>query len=242
MRKRSSQWAWLALLAAGTAWAAARPGDSATQPQNLDQVLAEMNHTAPAFQSVQADITVDNYTAVVQDHSLQKGTTAFRRAKGSMQMVTHLKDATGQPAADLLYENGTLKYYNPAAKQENIFSAGANRSEWDSMLATGFGATGTELGQAWKVSFKGMDPSVKTATGAPTAELVLVSKDPQVQSNFSQVTIWVDLARDISMKQVMLQPDGDSRTATYSNVRYNKPLKDDLFRLNVAPGTQVQRR
>jgi outer membrane lipoprotein-sorting protein len=242
MRKKSRAWAGVALLAAATAWGAGKPADSATQPQNLEQVLTEMDRAAPAFQSVEADISVDNYTAVVQDHSLQKGTTAFRRVNGSMQMVTHLKDASGQPAADLLYENGTLEYYNPTAKQETIFSAGANRGEWDSMLATGFGARGNELRQAWNVTFKGMDETVKTAAGAPTAELVLVSKDPKVQSSFSQVTIWVDLARDISMKQVMLQPDGDSRTATYSNIRYNKPLRDDVFKLNVAPGTQVQRR
>ena len=52
----------------------------------------------------------------------------------------------------------------------------------------------------------------------------------------------MDLTRDISLKQIFLQPDGDSRTVTYSNIRYNKNLDDSLFKLNVAPGTQVQRR
>jgi outer membrane lipoprotein-sorting protein len=78
--------------------------------------------------------------------------------------------------------------------------------------------------------------------GVPTAKLELVSKDSKIRSYFSQVTIWVDLSRDISLKQVMLQPDGDSRTATYSNIRYNQHVPDGLFTLHVEPGTQVTRR
>lgn len=223
---------------AGTAWAAAKPAQNAAAPANLEQVLQQMDASAPRFQSVEANISVDNYTAVVQDHSLQSGTTAFRRVDGSMEMVTHLKDAAGAPAADILYENGKLEYYNPAVRQETIFAAGANKGEYDSLLATGFGATGKEMTSAWTVTFKGME----TVEGTPTARLELVSKDPKVRSYFSLLTIWVDLDRDITLKQVMVQPDGDSRTATYSDIRYNRKLDDSLFRLKVAPGTQVQMR
>lgn len=243
MTKQSWQWALVVAMAAGVAWAAGKPAQNTTaQPANLEQVLSQMDASAPAFKSVEADITVDNYTAVVEDHEMQKGTTAFRQKNGALEMVTHLKDASGNPVADLLYQNGQLAYYNPGAKQETIMSAGANRGEWDGMLATGFGATGKQLSQAWTVRFDGMDKDVPTTGGAPTAKLELVSKDPKIRSNFSQLTIWVDLSRDISLKQMMLQPDGDSRTVTYSNVQFNKPLKDDLFKLDVAPGTQVQRR
>ena len=56
------------------------------------------------------------------------------------------------------------------------------------------------------------------------------------------VTIWVDVSRDISLKQIMYQPDGDTRTVTYSNVRYNAHPDAGLFTLKVASGTQVQRR
>ena len=200
-----------------------------------------MDRSAAQFQSVEAEIAVDLYTAVVQDHEFQKGTTAFRRAGGSMEMATTINKGQ-QGETDLLYKNGQLEYYLPQRKSETIFSAGANRQEWDSLLATGFGATGKELASAWTVKFDGMDASVPTAGGAPTAKLELVSKDARVRNNFSQVTIWVDLSRDISMKQIFLQPDGDSRTVTYSNIRYNKPVNDKLFELKVAAGTQVQRR
>lgn len=237
MSGKRAIWLVAILAMAATAWGAA-PAQKDAAATNLQQVLAQMNASAARFQSVEADISVDNYTAVVQDHALQTGTTAFRKAGGAMEMVTRLKDAEGKPAADLLYENGKLDYYSPATKQETIFSAGANKGEYDSLLATGFGATGTELTSAWTVTFKGME----TIAGTPTARLELVSKDAKVRSYFSLLTIWVDLNRDISLKQVMVQPDGDSRTATYSNIRYNRKVDSSLFRLDIAPGTQVQTR
>lgn len=207
------------------------------QDAALDKVLAQMDASAPKFQSFQADIAVDNYTAVVQDHEMQKGTIAFRRAGSSMEMGMVL-DQGQQGEKDILYKNGQFAMYQPAAKQEIIASAGANRAEYDSFLATGFGASGKELAAAWDITFQGME----AVDGVQTAKLDLVSKQASVRNNFSHITIWVDPARDISLKVIMLQPTGDSRTATYSNIRYNVHPPASLFTLKVAPGTQVQQK
>jgi outer membrane lipoprotein-sorting protein len=51
------------------------------------------------------------------------------------------------------------------------------------------------------------------------------------------VTIWVDPARGVSLKQIFYEPSGDNRTATYQNIRYNQPIKGDVFHIDVAPGT-----
>jgi outer membrane lipoprotein-sorting protein len=207
------------------------------QDANLEKVLAQMDASSAKFQDVQAAITVDNYTAVVQDHETQKGITAFRRVGSSMEMAMVL-DKGQQGERDILYKNGELNYYQPAVKQETVFSAGANRGEYDSLLATGFGASGKELAAAWDITLQGME----IIDGVQTAKLDLVSKQANVRNNFSHVTIWVDPTRDISLKVVMLQPTGDSHTAAYSDIRYNAHLPASLFALKVASGTQVQRR
>lgn len=205
------------------------------QDANLQKVYTQMDASAAKFQDVQADISVDNFTAVVQDHEIQKGSTAFRRAGSSIDMAMTLDK--GQPGErDILYKEGQLAYYQPAAKQETIFSAGANRAEYDSLLATGFGATSKDLIGGWEVTFQGME----AVDGIQTAKLDLVPRLSNIRSNISKLTIWVDLARDISLKQIMTQPDGDSRTVTYSNIRYNAHVSGSLFTLKVASGTQVQ--
>ncbi|HEX4005124.1 MAG TPA: outer membrane lipoprotein-sorting protein [Acidobacteriaceae bacterium] len=221
-----------AIFVAASVCAAGTPAPAA----DLQSVLAQMDASAVRFQDMQADISVDLYTAVVQEHRTQTGNTAFRRADGSMEMVTHILTDNGQPAVtDLLYKNGELDVYQPGVKQETILSAGNNRGEYDSMLATGFGATSKDLNAAWTVTFEGME----SVNGVQAAKLDLVAKDEKVRDNFSHLTIWVDLSRDISLKQAMLQPSGDSRTVTYSNIRYNQHPAAKLFTLHVASGTQV---
>lgn len=212
--------------------ASARPQD-----EKLEDILKQMDASSAKFRDVQAGIAVDNYTAVVQDHQTQKGIIAFRRADGATQMAMALDK--GQPSErDILYRNGELDFYQPEAKQETIIAAGANKAEYDSLLPTGFGASGKDLRAAWDITFEGME----TIDGAQTAKLDLVSKQQNIRNNFSHIIIWVDPTRDISLKVIMLQPSGDSRTATYSNIRYNSHIPGSLFTLKVASGTQIQRR
>ncbi len=232
--------AMLAAIAAG--WAATMAAAHA-QTMNLQEALKQMTVSSAKFQNVKAEIAVENYTAVVQETETQTGMTAFRRTGGGMEMVTHLETSGGQPYADLLYASGKLEYFSPAQKQETVFSAGANSGEANSLLATGFGATGEQLESGWTVTFDGMDRSVPTASGAATAKLELVSKNANIRNNyFSKVTIWVDLSRDISLKQVTEQPDGDKRTVTYSQIQYNTRLPGSLFALKVPSGTQVMQK
>jgi outer membrane lipoprotein-sorting protein len=83
---------------------------------------------------------------------------------------------------------------------------------------------------------------MEVINGTQTAKLDLVPRLANIRNNISKLTIWVDLARDISLKQVMLQPSGDSRTVAYSNIRYNAHPANSLFTLKIANGTQVQHR
>ena len=73
------------------ALALAAPLAAAAQNPNLQVVLSQMDASAPKFQGVQADIAVDLYTEVVQDHEIQKGTTAFRRVGGQLEMATKIE-------------------------------------------------------------------------------------------------------------------------------------------------------
>ena len=54
---------------------------------------------------------------------------------------------------------------------------------------------------------------------------------------FTHVTIWVDPVRGVSLKQIFYEPGGDTRTATYTNIRYNQPVPNDVFKIVPAKGT-----
>ena len=216
--------------ALGLASLLAAPYIASAQNADLQKVLSQMDAAAAKFQSAQADLSADVYTAVVQSHDIQKGTIAFRRAGGSTQMVMHIKTDNDQPALkDVLYKNGELDLYEPGVKQETILSANAN---YERYLSLGFGGSGKQLAADWNIAWQGTE----TIDGVETAKLDLTAKGAP-SDQFTHITIWIDPQRGVSMKQQVFQPGGDYRIASYSNIKLNS-VPESAFTLQIAPGTQ----
>jgi outer membrane lipoprotein-sorting protein len=214
--------------ASGPSWAQTAPSG------DLQKVISQLNSAAEKFVSAQADFVWDQYQVVVQDHDVQAGTIYFERKKGSTRTAAYFKQENGKDARKtMVYDNGEVNFYQPEIKQLTIMRAGANKGQWESFLTLGFGGSGADLEANWNVTLQGTE----TLDGVSVAKLDLVPKGQKVLDMFSHVTIWVDPARGVSLKQIFYEPSGDNRTATYQNIRYNQPIKGDVFHLDVAPGT-----
>ncbi len=205
------------------------------QSPDLEKVLAQMDAASARFQSAQADFAWDQLTAVVQDHDVQKGTIAFRRAGASTEMIAHVLTDEGKPSPkDVLYKNGELDLYQPNIRQETVLSAGANRQQYEEFLTLGFGGSGKDLAAHWNVAYQGSEK----VDGVDTARLDLTSQHPSANDMFTHITIWVDPARAVSVKQQFFQSSGDTRTALYTNIRLNA-APAGLFTLKLPGGTQI---
>jgi outer membrane lipoprotein-sorting protein len=122
------------------------------QDAQLTKVLGQLDAASARFKSAQADFSWDQYTAIVQEHDVQKGTIAFRREGDDVEMVVHVKTENGQPAPkDVLYKGGELDLYQPTIKQETVISAGKDRESFESYATLGFGASGKALAASWNV-------------------------------------------------------------------------------------------
>jgi outer membrane lipoprotein-sorting protein len=209
------------------------------QGADLQKVLSQIDAASQRFQSAQADFTWDQFTAVVQSHEITTGTIAFRRAGGGTEMMADVKTDNGQPAPkDILYKNGELAYYQPTIKQQTIFSAGANRQQYEGFLTLGFGGSGKDLAANWNVNFQGME----SIDGTQTAKLDLTPKQTGGGNQmFTHITIWIDPTRAISLKQVFFQESGDTRTAVYSNIQMNQ-VPASAFVLKVPRDVQTSRK
>jgi outer membrane lipoprotein-sorting protein len=215
-------------------WMVLLPGRVRAQSGDVEQVLTQLNAAATKFASAQADFTWDQFTAAVQDHDLQTGTISFERKKGVTRMNAELKQDNGKPAPkSVLYDGGQVQIYSPSIKQLMVMKAGANRGQWESFLTLGFGGSGDDLKTNWNVSLQGTEK----IDGVSVAKLDLVPKEQKVLDMFAHVTIWVDPSRSVSYKQVFYQPSGDTRTATYTKIRYNVPLPASVFQIKPLPGT-----
>lgn len=207
---------------------------SSSAVPSLNQVIAELNSAAAKFKSAQADFSWNQYQAVVQEHDIQSGTIYFDRRGADTWMAAYVKQEGGASAPkDVVFNGSELQLYQPSIKQLQVFRATGNQME--SYLTLGFGGSGNSLKQNWDVTVLGRE----TMENVPVVKLDLKPKSQNVQNTFTHVTIWVDTARGISLKQVFYQPSGDQSTNTYSNIRYNQPISQDIFHPKIAPGTAV---
>lgn len=195
---------------------------SASHAADLDKVLAQMDAASARFQNAQADFTWDNYTKVVDDHELQTGTIYFERVGGQTQMAALVQQPTRKT---VVYKDATLSYYDPSLDQLNIFAAGKNKAQYESFLTLGFGGSGKDLKAAWQIN----DLGAETIDGVATEKLDLTS-DQAKSANIVHITIWVDPARAVSLKQIFYYTSGDTRTCSFTHIRYNsKSLPKSVF-------------
>ena len=228
----------LSLAATLTLASLAAPLKTPAQNQ-LSTVLSQMDAASARFKSAQADVRYDNYTRVVNDHDIETGSIYIERSgKGEEMGAVFYNVGPGNtpsstPARIVNFDGATLRIYTVGTNQVDLFKAGANQAKYDSFLTLGFGGSGKDLQRSWDIT----DQGPESIDGVKTEKLDLVSKDPSVKNTFTHVTIWIDPARGVSLKQIFYAPNGDNRTATYSNIRLNGSVNRKPY--NIPKGATV---
>ena len=203
--------------------ALALTSSAAIAQSQLNSVLSQMDTASARFKNAQAEVKYDNYTRVVNDHDIETGSIYIERTSSGEQMgavfynVGPDNKPAPAPARLVNFDGPTLRIFTVGTNQVDVFKAGANQAKYDSFLTLGFGGSGKDLARTWNINDQGSD----TVSGVKTEKLDLVSKDDSVKSTFTHVTVWIDPARGVSLKQIFYAPNGDNRTATYSNIRLN---------------------
>ncbi|HEV2618464.1 MAG TPA: outer membrane lipoprotein-sorting protein [Acidobacteriaceae bacterium] len=196
-----------------------------------------MNAASAKFSSAQADLRQELYTKVIRDTEIEIGKAYFLRKNGSIEMgMTFLPpDAPpGTPPAKIVqFKDGKGQMLTTGTGQIDQASAtGKNQAIAETMMTLGFGGTGTDLQKSWMITDQGPDNLTDAGRTISVEKLDLVPKDARISNTYSHVTIWVDLTRDVSLKQTFfIASSGDTRTMIYSNIRLNQPVDVAPFAL-----------
>lgn len=191
------------------------------KPGELDQAIRQMDASSTRFKSAEADFQWDFYERVVKETTTQHGNIYFKKNGSKIEMGAKILP----PAAKYFsYKDGKLALFDPGTKDLKVYATGQNKARDESFLTIGYGGSGADLVKAWTVTYLGIEQISDGSSNVATTKLDLVSKDPDARNMFSHVVIWVDLNRDISLKQQFFTPAGDYKTAIFSNIRYNQSI------------------
>ena len=218
----------------------ANPKPAAPAPQaskaadgvTLDSVLAQMDKTAAEFKTAEAQLEQDQFTKVVNETDVQKGTVFFQRKGNSMEMMVVFKQPQEK---NVLYSGNSLQVYQPKIEQVNKYDLSKHKQEVDTFLTLGFGGKGQDLKKSFDVKLAGPE----TIGGIHTAKLELVPKNAQAKNAANRILLWIDVARGVSVQQQFFEPSGDYRLAKYSDIKLNQNLPGDTFKLKINSKTKV---
>ena len=204
---------------------------------DLQAVLAKLNQAAKSFHSTSADVTFETtQTDPVPDTDVLKGTAYYERSGSNFQMAAHIDTENGKPAPKIYtFSGGVFKLDEINMNQVTTSKQASKFAEY---VMLGFGASGDQLADKWSIT----DLGAETVGGVQTEKLELIAKDPTVRKNLPKVTIWMDLNRAVSMKQIFDEGPGMTRTSTYSNFKINQTLPKDAFTLKTDSKTQYVNR
>ena len=200
---------------------------AAAHGQNLESALNAMDKSASEFRTAQTDFVWDNYTKAVDDHDLQKGFMYVRRQGADLQMAA---DITEPAKKYVLFSGGMVSIYLPKAAQVTEYSAGKNKSDFETFLVLGFGGRGHDLAKSFDVKYAGTEQ----VQGINAAKLELIPKSDRVSKMFNKITMWIDTARGVSVQQLFNTPSGDYRLAKYNNIKLNEKVSNDVFKLKTS--------
>jgi len=200
-------------------------GRTALAADDKERVLRKLDAAATNFHSTSADFQFDAVTKdPIEDTDTQKGTVYYERTGKSFRTAAHIRENNHKPAVKVYsYANGEFKLFEGG--NTNQVTSYSKAGQFESYLMLGFGASGKDLEEKWEIGYLGPE----TLDGVKTEKLELIAKDAAVRKNIAKVTVWMDLDRGISLKQVFDEGPGQYRVCVYFNIKMNQTLPADAF-------------
>ncbi len=202
------------------------------QQTPLQQVLQQMDRTAANFRTTQANFVWSQYTKIVDETDVQKGTVYFRRSGNQVEMAADISDP--EPPKYVLFTDSKVQVYQTKIDQVTEYNTGKDRAAFESFLVLGFGGSGQDMLKSFDVAYGGSEE----VDGINTAKLTLVPKSEKVRNTFDHIWLWIDPARGVSVRQQLFAPGGDYRLASYSAIRLNEKIPDNAFKLKTTGKTK----
>jgi outer membrane lipoprotein-sorting protein len=181
-----------------------------------------MDDTAPKFHAATADLNMDTYEQLLDDHTKELGTLQMQRDGTEVRAIVAFTG--GHDARTLYFQGKTVRVYFPNLKSYKDYQLGSSSQVLNQFLLLGFGSSGKELAANYSIS----DGGSETIENQSATKLILIPKSDQVKQHLTKVFIWIpsDVANPV--QQQFFEPNGNFRKVTYSNIKINPPIEGKL--------------
>ena len=202
---------------------------AAPAADGLADVLNRMDQSAETFQGMTANMTQTDYTAVLNDKTVQTGTVKVKKVRA--KAIGLIDFAEPNPRTVALKE-GEVQVYYPGIKEDQIFDVREYGQQLDQFLLLGFGTSGKDLQNIFDVKLGGSE----TVQGTRTVRLDLFPKSKQARDLMDKVELWIPEGASYPVQEKIYTKSGNYKLIAYSNVKLNPGLTEKDVELSLPPG------
>ncbi len=198
----------------------------------VEQTLAAMDAASASFKAMSAKVQWVSHQGVVNEDNTDRGTIALRRpAPGEMTMLIELTDPNRK---SVLLSGKKLELYFPKIQTVQEYDVGRNRQTFEQFLLLGFGSSGKELAERYKIQLLGQE----VLEGQPTAHLELTPVSPEILKHLKKAELWITSRGAYPVRQKLYFPAGDYSLVSYTEVKINPPLAGSALSLKLPRGVK----
>jgi outer membrane lipoprotein-sorting protein len=183
----------------------------------LKEILDRMNADAPKFEGVKANLTQDEYTAAIKDHTEKKALLTMVKKKSGG--ITALLDYKSPDPEQFLFKDNSLQQYLPKVNLIQEYDLGKHSSVVNQFLMLAFGSSGNDLDKNYKIALIGGD----SVDGVKVTKLDLVPKSADALKYMNKIEFWIPDGKSYAVQLKIYSPSGDTNTAVYSGIEINPP-------------------
>ncbi|HUA21263.1 MAG TPA: outer membrane lipoprotein carrier protein LolA [Bryobacteraceae bacterium] len=205
---------------------------------NLKDVLARMNQAASEFKSMTAHVTYVTHTDVLNEDNTETGNVVMKKVQpGEVQVRI---DFTAPDVKTVIVDMRRFRVYYPKIKTVQVYDLAKHGEQFDQLVMTGFGTSGTELAKDYDMKVLGTEP-LKSQEGMPAIRVELTPKRSETRQYVKTMVLWIPEQGDpYPLQEKIVEPSGDYRLVTYSGLKINSPLAGDAMQLKLPAGVKTE--
>ena len=200
--------------------------------ETLAAVQARMDASAPTFKTLSANVRKVTHTAVINDDSTEIGVIYMKRVRaGELRLKI---DFSKPDIRSVAFAGKKYEMYLPKIQTVQEFDLGKQGSLVDQFLLLGFGTSAKDLAKSYQMKLA----DEEQVNGIRTSRIELLPKSGKIKEHLTKVEMWIPEGEGYPIQQKFHQPSGDYYLTTYTDLKWNPPLADEMLRLRLPPGTR----
>lgn len=204
----------------------------------LDELKARMDATAARFQSMTAKVKYLSHTEVLDDNSVETGSVVMKKVMAG-DVQGKIDFVTPDPKIVAIAQR-RLQIYYPKMKTVQNVDLGKHGEKLDQFIMIGFGTSGTELAKDYDMTVAGKE-TLRIPQAVQTIRLELIPRAGEAKQYVKKLELWIPESGDTyPVQEKVLQPSGDYRLVTYTDVAINAKLSPDALELKLPPNVKIE--